>query len=182
MRTLGVRHCVDCKEVLPAERKNRRCRPCNSAEMRRYRQANPEQLNASRRAHYARNRDGLRAAARAVYALDREANNQRRYAQRKAQMKREPEHLRRVLADQRARRRARERNAPVVEKIDRLAIYERDGGICYLCDEAVSVSRFELDHVVPLSRGGEHSARNLKVACKSCNSGKRDKLLEEMAA
>jgi hypothetical protein len=29
-----------------------------------------------------------------------------------------------------------------------------------------------LDHVVPLSRGGQHSTRNFQMLCRSCNSRK----------
>jgi 5-methylcytosine-specific restriction endonuclease McrA len=37
----------------------------------------------------------------------------------------------------------------------------------------------EVDHVRPLSRGGYEHASNLVPACKSCNSGKKDRLLDE---
>lgn len=36
-----------------------------------------------------------------------------------------------------------------------------------------------VDHLVPLSRGGQHAEGNLVPACRSCNSSKRDKLLIE---
>jgi endogenous inhibitor of DNA gyrase (YacG/DUF329 family) len=36
-----------------------------------------------------------------------------------------------------------------------------------------------VDHVVPLSRGGQHTEGNLAPACLPCNSSKRDKLLIE---
>lgn len=38
---------------------------------------------------------------------------------------------------------------------------------------------FELDHVVPRSRGGPDSPKNLVRACFGCNRGKRDKLPSE---
>ena len=34
-----------------------------------------------------------------------------------------------------------------------------------------------IDHVVPLSKGGEHSWENVVLACRSCNSRKGTKLL-----
>jgi 5-methylcytosine-specific restriction endonuclease McrA len=40
-----------------------------------------------------------------------------------------------------------------------------------LCTDAT------LDHVIPLSKGGAHGAENVVVACHSCNSGKRDRII-----
>lgn len=60
----------------------------------------------------------------------------------------------------------------------RLAIYERDGWTCRLCNVAVR-SRFEwtpdsptLDHIVPRSLGGGHEETNLRTACWRCNSSR----------
>lgn len=36
-----------------------------------------------------------------------------------------------------------------------------------------------IDHVIPISRGGQHSWENTVLACWSCNSSKRDRLLSE---
>lgn len=36
-----------------------------------------------------------------------------------------------------------------------------------------------MEHVLPLSRGGEHSICNIAVACHSCDSKKRDSLPNE---
>lgn len=37
----------------------------------------------------------------------------------------------------------------------------------------------EVDHIVPLSRGGTHEYENLQCLCKSCNSSKGAKLISE---
>lgn len=59
--------------------------------------------------------------------------------------------------------------APVTE-VDRWAVYERDGGRCHLCGETVARDDFSLDHLVPLSAGGEHSMRNVATAHLLCNA------------
>nr|WP_239115333.1 HNH endonuclease [Streptomyces sp. SID8499] len=46
---------------------------------------------------------------------------------------------------------------------------------CVYCDAPGGT----VDHVIPLSRGGQHAEGNLVPACKSCNSSKGDKLLIE---
>jgi 5-methylcytosine-specific restriction endonuclease McrA len=37
----------------------------------------------------------------------------------------------------------------------------------------------QIDHIIPLSRGGDHSIGNLLPACKKCNTSKNDKTIME---
>ena len=32
---------------------------------------------------------------------------------------------------------------------------------------------WDIDHVIPLARGGQHTIDNVKVACAHCNTSKR---------
>ena len=71
------------------------------------------------------------------------------------------------------------------------ALYERDGGVCHLCGEPCDIEDYmiegttfiagesypSVDHVKPLSRGGLHSWNNVKLAHRSCNRKKSDRLL-----
>jgi len=66
-------------------------------------------------------------------------------------------------------RRARLRGVEV-EKIDRFSLYERDGGRCHVCGKIVPRDKLELDHLIPLAKGGPHLATNLRVAHRSCNA------------
>lgn len=83
------------------------------------------------------------------------------------------------FADKEQRRRARKRNAPRIERIDRLALIERDKWTCYLCMQICTPNNVTLDHVIPLYHGGTHTADNLRVACRTCNSRKGRKLLKD---
>ena len=57
----------------------------------------------------------------------------------------------------------------------RRGVLHRDGHRCQYCG-----SRAEsVDHVVPRSRGGQHTWENVVAACRRCNTVKRDRLLEE---
>lgn len=58
---------------------------------------------------------------------------------------------------------------------------------CYMCDTPVRLharrtdsDRCEMDHVIPIARGGLHCAENLRPACSPCNRRKSFKLLSEM--
>ena len=69
------------------------------------------------------------------------------------------------------KRQARIRNAPVIETLDRRYIYDRDGERCHICGERVVLGiDATLDHLVPLSKGGNHTADNVRLAHRSCNS------------
>lgn len=53
---------------------------------------------------------------------------------------------------------------------------------CSYCNEVVPPERRDIDHVIPLSRGGADSVDNLCVACLSCNRQKHAKTAEEFTA
>lgn len=52
-------------------------------------------------------------------------------------------------------------------------------GYCGSSLDADDVSSWQIDHVVPLSRGGSDSTENLVAACRSCNLRKGSKTVEE---
>ncbi len=80
------------------------------------------------------------------------------------------------------RRTARMYQSPKIEKIDRDAVVARHGPHCYLCGQLFTAVNLQLDHVMPISRGGEHTERNLRPCCKSCNCRKKDYLWEELVS
>lgn len=76
---------------------------------------------------------------------------------------------RRVGRISRATRRARLR-AAWVESVDLRVVAERDGWRCHLCRKRVTEQNWSLDHLVPLSHGGEHSYVNVALAHHRCNT------------
>ena len=80
--------------------------------------------------------------------------------------------------DHEARRRALKRGAPA-ERIYRAVVFERDAGRCHLCGKKVR-GKWHLDHIVPLSQGGEHSYRNVAVAHPACNLRKHTKRIGQL--
>lgn len=75
----------------------------------------------------------------------------------------------------RARRRALEIGSSF-SKITKKEISNLYNQACVYCG---SRARIEIDHVVPLSRGGSHSIGNLVAACRYCNRSKGDKTIME---
>jgi HNH endonuclease. len=86
-----------------------------------------------------------------------------------------------------ARRRAVERGRNA-ERFDPFEIFERDKWRCHLCGiktpkrlrGTYEDNAPELDHVIPLAAGGEHSRRNTACACRKCNIEKADKPLGQL--
>lgn len=75
-----------------------------------------------------------------------------------------------------AARRALERGAPNAEPFSKIDVHERDGWVCGLCREPVDRSlswpeplSASLDHILPLSKGGEHTLDNVQCAHLVCN-------------
>ncbi len=75
-----------------------------------------------------------------------------------------------------------------VERIDAKAIFERDGWRCQLCGKKVSRRLYKTkgikryanapshDHIIPISRGGEHIKSNVQCACYLCNCRKGNRV------
>lgn len=75
-------------------------------------------------------------------------------------------------------RRAKQRNA-TVEIFSPAYILKRDKYICQACGKKTKPKEKpthplypNVDHIVPLSMGGEHSKKNCRCVCASCNSKK----------
>lgn len=58
-------------------------------------------------------------------------------------------------------------------------IYRRDGEQCRYCGTSLEPDEFQLDHVLPKSKGGGNSPDNLVTACPSCNRKKWARTPEE---
>jgi 5-methylcytosine-specific restriction enzyme A len=53
---------------------------------------------------------------------------------------------------------------------------------CYYCAKKLTKIQCTMDHVVPLVRGGKSTKGNVVVACKDCNSRKKDRLMVDLDA
>jgi len=88
------------------------------------------------------------------------------------------------------RRRVKLKSAWVDSDITVQGVFRRDGGRCWLCGEQCNPNDFverdgviicgdqypSIDHVIPLSKGGEHSWANVKLAHRRCNYLKSDSM------
>lgn len=108
-----------------------------------------EKLNAKNRENYEKNKEQRREYARAHKAKNREA-----YAARQR--------------NRIARQRAAE-GTHTAEDIKR--IYKAQKGKCACCKKVVG-SKYQVDHIQPLARGGSNWPANLQILCPPCNNKK----------
>lgn len=84
-----------------------------------------------------------------------------------------PEQIRNSKRRAESTRRARKLNQ-FVEAVDPAVVFERDSGICGICSDPIE-GPFHVDHIIPLSKGGEHSYANVQAAHPRCNCTKKDR-------
>lgn len=56
----------------------------------------------------------------------------------------------------------------------RFEVFKRDGFCCQYCGSTPPKAILHIDHIVPVSKGGDNADSNLVTACDSCNLGKSD--------
>lgn len=153
-----------------------------------WRKENPERRRAERQVYYEKHREQILARNRqkwaALSSAEREAIGRRKYwkhrERRLAASKRDYEANRHLYRDRYQAYRARLAGAQV-EVVKRLTVFERDSYVCQICGKPTEGQHPELlspalDHIIPISKGGEHSYANVQTAHFSCNSKKSNKL------
>ena len=66
-----------------------------------------------------------------------------------------------------------------LSKSVRFEVFKRDSFKCQYCGKSAPDVVLEVDHIIPVSKGGDNDISNLITACFDCNRGKRDKKLTD---
>jgi excisionase family DNA binding protein len=138
-------------------------RSCPTAEERHRRSM---ERKAQRRAKY----EAWLAAERARPKQTHEEMIRRSVARQRERYNSDPEYKAKIKAKKIKRKRAIE--GAFIEPVNHMAVAERDRWLCGICGGVVTRETWSLDHVVPLSKGGEHSYANVTLAHRRCNSAR----------
>jgi 5-methylcytosine-specific restriction endonuclease McrA len=137
------------------------CKLCVKERKRQYRQENPEYFK--------------------LYEQDR-------YDDRKDYMKQylKTEKGREYQRDKEAKRSKRTRAVGGDFLMEtKKTIFKRDKGLCQCCETPVSMEvggNATFDHKIPVYWGGKSTLENGQLLCRSCNSSKNNKLVDELLA
>ena len=143
---------------------NGRCMACYYAMRKPKNDKERATARVWRKKWWAETREVRRAKKRAHYARNAKAINAREEARRK----RAPQGQATSVRNYRARKRAAQGRH---SKTEIAAILKTQGGKCAYC-RAPLRTRFHVDHIIPLARGGANDRRNLQLTCRSCNQRK----------
>ena len=164
-KVYGAKYEARNKEKRKSQRKawEDRNRERRNKRRRERRRLNPEIHNEKQRIRRAKDPEKARRACREQYwkHLEKRRLESRKYSLAKA-----------------GRRRARLSNAFTDNRgIKDWVKFVRGSDFlrCYFCRNLMLGERCEIDHVIPLSRGGAHALFNLAASCLACNRSKHSK-------
>lgn len=196
------RRCTKCKREFPAtleffspQKKGKyglrsSCRSCVSQQRREYREANVEVIRAKNNAYmksrYDTDPDHFRQISRANYAKNPQAWKARvkayqlRHPDLKKHWQRGYQKRKPLVGQARLRaRRARMKSAEGTFTASDVSVqYERQRGLCFWCGIALN-GKYEIDHIIPVSRGGSNWPDNICCSCRQCNRSKGNRLPQE---
>jgi 5-methylcytosine-specific restriction endonuclease McrA len=143
---------------------------------KRYRKANKESVYAAHREWMKANRDLVNANRRRRYSQD-DAKRAKHQEKALEWGKANPDKRRAIVEKYRIRRELQLTEVrcdfTAEQWTEKKRRYKHK---CYYCGEKKPLSQ---DHIVPVSKGGEHTWSNIIPACLSCNARKGTKAAEE---
>jgi 5-methylcytosine-specific restriction endonuclease McrA len=145
-----------------------RHRDSQNAKIRKDRAVNPEKYRAKDRTRYLRRREKVRTSSRQYYLnnAERVKKRSRQYARNNPERRKAHEYKRRAL-------KRKSGGVFTVEDIDRIRKEQRN--CCAYYRVCGTKNPTQIDHIIPLSRGGTNHASNIQLTCRACNMSKHAK-------
>lgn len=133
-----------------------------------YQKKNKATILRKSRQYYKKNKEKITIQNKEYREKNKELVNQRV----RASQKKNPLRLR----VNKYKRRSLEKTGKVtLNRINELMVSQK--GMCVYC--STPLGHFHVDHIIPLSRGGDNNDENVQLLCPSCNWKKGNKLPDE---
>lgn len=157
----------------------------------------PEGKRAYMKAWWAKNKDKKKAYGKVYYEKTKTVRNQQSRDYYHANKDEQRARMKLYVQKNRAKllpmwqrnylkRRAKLANV-LSERYEKLDVYKRDNGLCYICSQVIDVllewphpKSFSIDHIIPLSKGGDNTLNNVASTHLRCNLSKFTKIIGEV--
>lgn len=135
---------------------------------KRYQEKNKEKIKSRRKEQYSQNSEKIRASNKKYY----ETNADKCKAQKREYCKLNRDRVR--LSEKAIEHKRRSAKGKLTAADVELCIDEANGH-CVYCGREFCRKELQIDHVIPLTRGGYNSPDNVIASCGRCNKRKRNK-------
>ena len=180
--------CTKCHKSLPIDEftwlnkskgyRMAECKSCRQARNKAYYSANAPKLKEARHEYYLNNRDAILAHAKIYHAAKErtEETRKRQTAVVRGWRASNPDRNRAIVHKSRDKM----HGSFTTEELEQVKHEQFVGGHirCFYCGSDVDTN-YQIEHVVPVSRGGSNTIDNIVLACPPCNQSKGSKLLSE---
>ncbi len=143
------------------------CKECSNNQIKKKRLANSEQYKETARRSYKKNRE-KRVASQKTYNIN---NPEIRKKCRRNWVVKNPEASKRYNHERRVRKLNSEGKFC---KKDLDFIFTSQKGRCISCPKSLKKG-YDIDHIIPLSKGGGNDKYNIQLLCSACNKSKHAK-------
>lgn len=181
------------KEQISKQKKERyqKDKDIIKAQVKKYRDTNKDKILERNRRYRANNKEKV-ALKQKIYHRQKYLENARKILERNKEYR-----LKNIEKSKAYHRRYRntpkgkaiQRNAQSIRRIRRIEgdvtteqmIELQKTKFCYWCNEKIKKNDLNVDHYIPISKGGKHTISNLVASCSKCNLQKRAKDPQEYA-
>jgi 5-methylcytosine-specific restriction endonuclease McrA len=182
-----MKTCYSCKETKSLDDFHRnktrsdgrtsRCKVCQKRLSKEYREKNSDKISETNKSYRENNSDRLREYQREWVKENRDRVNENNKRYRQTEKGKE-------LAYRKNMKRRSHKHRVYFRPHHRKVILDRDSWKCRCCGVDVhdrrdnTPDKAHIDHIVPISKGGNSEPDNLQVLCRTCNLSKADKIAQ----
>jgi 5-methylcytosine-specific restriction endonuclease McrA len=163
------------------------CKLCINQANNQARQASPEKYRQANLAYYYKNKDALNEYRRSKWPELYKSKIEYHKQKGKKYRTENPDKINGI-----ARRKSARKKANGWEKYTEAQVLQIHGAVCHICHEAIDLTLprrigfkgwergLQIDHVIPIAKGGPDTLANVKPSHGKCNQNKRANLPDDV--